>query len=281
MSLVNTVATSAVAIAERRANRLGSSIYSRRSHAMLERGYTALKRTNWFSFASGFLEPVFFLLSFGFGVGQLVGGITDANGNPVSYAAYIAPALLATSAMNGAIFDSTWNVYFKMHFAHLYETILATSLGVLDVALGEISWALLRGALYASAFLAIMWPAGLITSPWALLAIIGAVFIAFGFASFGMAITSYLKSFQQMQWVNFILMPMFLFSGTFFPLSTYPEWLQLLVKAMPLWHGIELERALMLGNFSTDLLGHIGYFVVMIVIGLIFTTRRLNKVFMS
>jgi lipooligosaccharide transport system permease protein len=74
---------------------------------------------------------------------------------------------------------------------------------------------------------------------------------------------------------------MFLFSGTFFPLSTYPEWLQLLVKAMPLWHGIELERALMLGNFSTDLLGHIGYFMVMIVIGLIFTTRRLNKVFMS
>lgn len=281
MSLVNTLATSAVAIAQRRANRLGAGIYSGRSYVILERGFTALRRTNWFSFASGFLEPVFFLLSFGFGVGQLVGGITDASGNPVSYAAYIAPALLATSAMNGAIFDSTWNVYFKMHFAHLYETILATSLGVLDVALGEISWALLRGALYALGFLAIMWPAGLIASPWALLAVVGAVFIAFGFASFGMAITSYLKSFQQMQWINFILMPMFLFSGTFFPLSTYPEVLQWLIKALPLWHGIELERALMLGNFTADLFGHVLYFVVMIVVGLIFTTRRLNKVFLS
>ena len=281
MSLVNTAVTSAIAIAERRSKRFGSNIYAGRSHVIMERGFTALRRTNWFSFASGFLEPVFFLLSFGFGVGQLVGGITDGSGNSIPYAAYIAPALLATSAMNGAIYDSTWNVYFKMHFAHLYETILSTSIGVLDVALGEISWALWRGALYASAFLAIMWPAGLITTPWAILAIFGAVFIAFGFASFGMAITSYLKSFQQMQWINFFLMPMFLFSGTFFPLTTYPDWLQLVVKALPLWHGIELERALMLGIFSVDLLGHIAYFVVMIIIGLVFTTKRLNKVFLS
>jgi lipooligosaccharide transport system permease protein len=281
MSLIGLAADSAVAIAERRSKKLGRSIYSGRGGAALERNLMAFRSTNWIIVLSGFVEPLFYLLSFGFGIGRLIGGITDGAGHPVSYAAFIAPALLATSAMNGAIYDSTWNVFFKMHFAKLYETMLATSLGSLDVAIGEIGWALLRGLVYAIGFMAVMAPLGLIPSWWALLAIPGAVLIAFGFASFGMAITSYLKTFHQMNWINFFMLPMFLFSGTFYPLSIYPQWIQTIIQAMPLWHAIQLERSFMLGNVSWGLLSHVIYFLVMIVLGLIFTTRRLTALFIK
>lgn len=281
MSMIGLAADSAVAIAERRHNKLGRSVYSGRSRTALERNFMAFRSSNWIIVLSGFVEPLFYLMAFGFGIGQLIGGVTDGDGNPVSYAAYIAPALLATSAMNGAIYDSTWNVFFKMHFAKLYETMLATSLGPLDVAIGEIGWALLRGFVYALGFMAVMAPLGLIPSWWALLAIPGAVLIAFGFASFGMAITSYLKTFHQMNWINFFMLPMFLFSGTFYPLDIYPGWIQTLIQALPLWHAIELERAFMLGNLGWGLLGHVVYFMVMIVAGLFFTTKRLTSLFIK
>ena len=270
----------AVAIQEKRAKKLGASIYSGRSYTLLERGFHAFKSSNWLVVLSGFVEPVLYLLAFGFGIGQLIGNLEDGSGNPVSYAAFIAPALLATSAMNGAIYDSTWNVFFKMHFGKVYQVMLGTSIGPLDVALGEIMWALLRGVAYSLGFMAIVFPLGLVTNAWGLLAIPAATLIAFGFASIGMAITSYLKSFQQMNWVTFFLLPMFLFSGTFFPVSVYPQWVQAIVQAMPLWQGVELVRGLMLGNIDAGLLSHVLYFVVMIVLGLWFTTVRLKALFM-
>jgi lipooligosaccharide transport system permease protein len=182
--------------------------------------------------------------------------------------------------MNGAIYDSTWNVFFKMHFGKIYQVMLSSSMGPLDVALGEIIWALLRGCVYALGFMAIVTPLGLVTNWWGLLAIPAAMLIAFGFASLGMAVTSYMKNFQQMNWVNFILLPMFLFSGTFFPVSVYPAWIQSIVMALPLWQGVEMVRSLMLGIVDLALLGHVTYFVLMIIGGLIFTTLRLKALFM-
>lgn len=272
--------TQAVAIAEKRAKRPGSSVYAGRASVMIERALYAAKSSNWMIIVSGFVEPVLYLMAFGFGIGQLIGDIQDGNGNPVSYAAYIAPALLATSAMNGALYDATWNVFFKMHFGKVYQVMLSSSLGPMDVALGEISWALLRGATYSIGFMAIVAPLGLVANAWGLLAIPAATLIAFGFASIGMAITSYMKNFQQMNWINFFLLPMFLFSGTFFPVSVYPDWIEAIVKALPLWQGVELVRSLMLGIMDLSVLGHIAYFLVMIGLGLTFTTVRLKALFM-
>ena len=274
------VVSQAVAIQERRSSRLGSSIYSGRASMLLERGFRAFKSSNWMVVLSGFVEPVLYLLAFGFGIGQLIGNLEDGLGRPVSYAAFIAPALLATSAMNGAVYDSTWNVFFKMHFGKIYQVMLSSSLGPMDVALGEIGWALLRGVAYSLGFMAIVTPLGLVTNAWGLLAIPAASLIAFGFASIGMAITSYLKSFQQMNWVTFFMLPMFLFSGTFFPVSVYPQWIQMSVQALPLWQGVELIRSLMLGIVDWSLLGHVAYFLVMIAGGLWFTTVRLKALFM-
>jgi lipooligosaccharide transport system permease protein len=241
----------------------------------------ALKTSAWYIVISGFFEPVFYLLAFGLGVGQLIGDVEGPAGQAVEYAAFIAPALLATSAMNGAIYDSTWNVFFKMKFGKLYEGMVATSLGTLDIALGEIIYALLRGLVYSIGFMIVMYALGLVVTPFGFLAIPAALLIAFGFSACGMALTSYMSTFQQMDWINFFLLPMFLFSATFYPIGVYPPFIQFLIKLFPLWHGVELVRGLTLGPLSMDTLGHVGYFLIMIAIGLTVTTRRLTRLFMS
>jgi lipooligosaccharide transport system permease protein len=115
----------------------------------------------------------------------------------------------------------------------------------------------------------------------AILALPAVLLIAFGFASLGMAITSYMKTFQQMDWINFVMMPMFMFSATFYPITVYPQWLQWVVEALPLWHGVELVRGLTTGDFTVGMLWHVLYYVVMIAIGLVFTTKRLRALFLD
>ena len=133
---------SAVAIAQRRVGKLGEQYFAGRTGAVIERSLIAFKSSTWIVVLTGFLEPVLFLFAFGFGIGELIGDIAPEGNQAVSYAMYIAPGRLATSAMIGAIYDSTWNVFFKIKHGRLYESMLATSLGTLDVALGEIIWAL-------------------------------------------------------------------------------------------------------------------------------------------
>ncbi|MEJ3403586.1 ABC transporter permease [Rathayibacter sp. YIM 133350] len=257
------------------------ALYGRNARAVVFRGWRATRSTNWVVMLSGVFEPIFYLLSLGVGLGGLVGKITTDSGASIPYPAYIAPALLAVAAMNGAIYDSTWNVFFKMQYAKLYEGMLSTSLGPLDVALGEIVLALLRGALYAVGFMLVMQALGLNLSWWALLALPAVLMIAFGFASFGMGVTSYMKTFQQMDIINFVMLPMFLISGTFYPLSVYPPVLQWIVQALPLWHGVALVRGLTTGDVSWGLLWHVLYYAVMILVGLVFTTRRLRTLFLD
>ena len=248
--------------------------------AVVQRGLIAARSSSWAVVLSGFFEPVFYLASMGIGLGALIGDVETAQGASVSYAAFIAPALLATSAMNGALYDSTWNVFFKLRFAKLYQGMLATSLGPLDVAAGEILMALFRGLLYAIGFTGVIAALGLATSWWALAMIPVALLIALGFASLGMAVTSYFTTFQQMDWINIVLLPMFLFSATLFPISAFPEAVQWFIMALPLWHGVELMRQLSVGHFEASTALHLSYFVVLSVLGIAFTTRRLRSLFL-
>ncbi|MDQ1580807.1 MAG: lipooligosaccharide transport system permease protein [Microbacteriaceae bacterium] len=257
------------------------SLYAGNATSVMQRGWLATRSSNWMVILSGFFEPIFYLLSLGIGLGSLVGTVTTSTGQAIPYAAFIAPALLATAAMNGAVYDSTWNVFFKMHFAKLYQGMLSTSLGPLDVALGEILLALLRGALYAVGFMIVMQALGLNLSWWSILALPAVLLIAFGFASFGMGITSYMKTFQQMDWINFVMLPMFLLSATFYPITVYPEWIRWFIQAMPLWHGVELVRGLTTGAISLAMLWHVLYYLVMIALGLVLTTRRLRALFLD
>lgn len=257
------------------------ALWSGNPRAVVQRGLLAARSSSWVVVLSGFFEPVFYLLSMGIGLGALIGTVETTSGLEVSYAAFIAPALLAVSAMNGAIYDSTWNVFFKLNYGKLYEGMLSTSLGPLDVALGEILYALLRGLLYATGFMIIMQIAGLNLAWTAILAIPAVLLIAFGFASLGMAVTSYMKAFQHMDWINFVLLPMFLFSATLYPITVYPEFIQVIVKIFPLWHGVELVRGLTTGALYWGMLWHVLYYVVMIAVGLVFTTKRLRALFLD
>lgn len=254
---------------------LPAGSYAGRASALVLRSVTASRRA-WLAFVSGFFEPVFYLVAMGQGLGALVGPLPGPDGQPIPYAAFIAPGLLAAAAMNGAVFDSTFNVFFKLKYNRLYDAVLATPLGPVDIALGEIGWALLRGALYALGFLAVMGGFGLLLSPWALLALPAALVVAFGFAAVGMAATTYMRSWQDFDLVTLAILPMFLFATTFYPLSVYPRWLQVLVEAMPLFHAVELMRGLTTGAVHLGMLGHLSYFLVMIVVGLVVAARRLD-----
>ena len=272
---------SSVAIAEKRIGKPGEAIYSGRARVVLERSWIQFKSSAWMIVASGFIEPLLNLVVFGWGVGNFIGNIELENGLSVPYASFVVPGLLASAAMMGAVMDSTWNVFFKMHEQRLYHAMLATSLGPMDVAMGEIAWALLRGSLYSTAFMAIVTPLGLVESWWGLLAIPAGAVIGFGFASLGMALTSYMTSFQHMGMINIVVLPITLFSGSFFPLSVLPNWLANIVYWTPLTQGIEMMRMLTLGTVDGSIFIHLAYFSVFIAGGLYFTTRRLNALFMK
>jgi lipooligosaccharide transport system permease protein len=255
---------------------LPTGMYAGRARVLLERS-ALVNRKAWLTVLGGFFEPLFFLFALGVGFGRLVGQVTGPDGHPISYVAFVAPALLAASAMNGAVYDATFNTFFKYKYAKLYDAMLATPLGPVDIAIGEISWALLRGATYAAGFLLVMLGGGLVSSWWALLALPVAVLEAFAFAAIGMAATSYMRSWQDFDLVQLALVPMFLFSTTFFPLSVYPRPLQLIVQCFPLYHGIEMLRGLTTGWVTWAMLGHAAYFVVLASVGSVVAAHRFGR----
>ncbi|MEV6281896.1 ABC transporter permease [Kribbella sp. NPDC051770] len=247
---------------------------------LVERNFLVYKRS-WIVFVSGFFEPVFYLLSIGIGVAQLVGDFTLADGTAIGYAAFVAPAMLASSAMNGAIFDSTYNIFFRMKYARLYDSMLATPLRPWDVATGEVTWALLRGACYSAAFIVVMLIMGLVESWWALLALPASVLIGYAFAGAGMAMTTFMRSWQDFEFVQLATMPMFLFSATFYPIETYPGAIRWLVEITPLYQGVALERALTTGTVSWTLLINALYLIAMGTAGMYVASRRLGKLLLK
>jgi lipooligosaccharide transport system permease protein len=248
----------------------------RGSAHLIERHARAYKHM-WVMFGSGILEPLFYLLSVGVGIGALVGKVAGPGGQLIAFTSFVAPALLATSAMNGAVLDSTFNVFFRLKYAKLYDAALATPMRSGDVALGEIGWALIRGGIYAVAFMLVMLAMGLIHSVWAILAVPVALLIGFAFASAGMAATTYFRSWQHFEFVTLATLPMFLFSATFYPLGVYPRPIQLFVDITPLYQGIALLRGLTLGYVTPGLLWHVLYLAVMGIACLGLASRRLSR----
>jgi lipooligosaccharide transport system permease protein len=259
--------------------RLRRSFGGRGSLHLIERHARAYRHM-WLVLVSGVAEPLFYLLSIGVGLGHLVGTVTGPAG-PVTYTEFVGPALLATSSMNGAIFDSTFNVFFRLKYAKLYDATLATPMRAADVALGEIGWALIRGALYAVAFMVVMVAMGLVQSAWAVLALPAAVLTGFAFAAAGMAATTFMRSWQDFEFVTLVILPLFLFSTTFYPLSVYPRGLQIVVECTPLYQAVTLIRGLTLGVIGPSLLLNAAYLAIMGVIGLLVAGRRVSRLLLT
>ena len=246
-----------------------------KAHRLLERNFLVYRRI-WKVIFSGFFEPVFYLFSIGIGLGALVGDVTGPGGQPVSYTAFVAPALLGASAMNGAVLESTMNIFFKLKFGKVYDGMLTTPMQPMDIAVGEITWCLIRGLIYAVGFLVVALAMGL-TSGWLWpLALPTAILIGFAFASCGFAATTWMKSWQDFDLVNLVTLPLFLFSATFYPLDVYPPILQSITRISPLYHGVELIRGFMLGQVDVTMFGHAAFLLVMGFVGLAITRRRLD-----
>ncbi len=252
----------------------------RRAALVIERNLI-VSRNQWLMILSGFFEPLFYLLSIGLGIGGLVGDIPGPNGEPIPYALFVAPALLASASMNGAIAESTFNVFFKLNYQKTYDAILATPLAPGDVALGEIGWAVIRATMYAIGFLVVILVLGLVRSPWALLAVPAATLLAFAFAAVGMAATTWMRSWQDFDLINLVVLPLFLFSGTFFPISAYPEGLRFVIMLTPLWQGTDLIRSLILGIVDPSILWHVAYLGIMGLVGLAVVGRRLDRMLLK
>lgn len=237
-------------------------------------------RRAWLLVVSGFFEPVFFLVGIGIGVGALVGDVSY-NGELVPYKEFVAPAMLAAAAMNGAVYESTINVFAKLKWGRTYEGILATPLGVRDVALGELIYALMRGGIYAGGFMVVMLAMGLVASWWAILAVPAAVLIGAAFAAVGLIGVTFMRSWADFSLIELVTLPLFLFSATFVPLTDYPPAAQWIVPLTPLYHGVELLRALTLGTVGWSILIHVAYLAVMAVVGLAIADRRLERLLLK
>lgn len=233
----------------------------------------------WMVILSGFFEPLFYLLSIGLGLGRMVPTVQG-----VSYAAFLVPALLAISCLNGAIADGFFNIFFKLHFQKTYDGILATPMRVPDIAFGEMLWALIRGSIYAAGFLIVVAALQRVTgipmilSRWALLAWPAAVLVSASFSSFALCLTSIARKVQDFDLVmGLVVVPMFLFNGTFFPVSQLPPWLQWVMSAVPLYHAVTLLRQLTTGAVDWTIGAHLAYLVAFGVISLWVAFSRLER----
>jgi len=249
-----------------------------RSRRLVERNIMVY-RHQWIIILSGVFEPIFYLVGIGLGLGAIIREVPLANGQVVAYAAFVAPALVATAAMNGAVFETIFNVFFKLNYAKTYDGVLATPMGITEIAIGEMLWALIRAALYAVAMFVIMFLMGLILSPWGVLMVPAALLVAASFAAAGLAGTSFLRTVNDFDVpMGLIVMPMFLFSGTFFPIeSVLPDWLVAVIQLTPLYHGINLIRGLSTGILGIGQVWDLLYLVVFFAICLWIAMRQMER----
>ena len=231
----------------------------------------------WIAFISGFFEPFFYLVAVGFGVGQFIEKVAYA-GAQLEYAVFLAPGLLAASTLNGAVFDGFFGPFFKLNWMKTYDGIMTTPVGIPDIAVGEIVWATMRGTIYGAGFLVVMLVLGLIESTWAILALPGVMLSATALSSGAMVLTGLTREISSLEKVmTLIVFPLFLFSGTFFPVNLYPDFLQPVVQATPLFHSASLLRDLTTGLVGSGTLWHVLYLVVLAVVATTLAVRLMRR----
>jgi lipooligosaccharide transport system permease protein len=234
---------------------------------------------NWIIIFSGFFEPLFYLVGIGLGIGGMIGNVAG-----IHYGAFVAPGLLASSCVNGAITDGFFNIFFKLKFQKTYDGILATPMRVPDIAFGEMLWAQFRGSIYAAMFIFVLLVMGkatgspFILSRWGMLALPAAMLCCAAFSAMAICMSSFVRTIQDFDAVmGLIVMPMFLFSGIFFPVSVFPAAFQVLVQIVPLYHAVEILRQLTTGSVRADIFLHLAYLVLVGSFAFIVAMRRLER----
>jgi lipooligosaccharide transport system permease protein len=222
---------------------------------------------------SSLFGPVFYLGAMGLGLGTLVNRHGTAGLGGVSYLAFVAPAILATGAMNTGMGEASYPVFGSVKWNKIYIGAQATPLRPADIFRGHLMFMVMRIAMNAAFVTLLMWAFGASATPWLVLAWPAAVLTGLAFAAPIAAWAVVLKSEASFAYLfRFGMMPLMLFSGTFFPLSQLPGWLRAVAYATPLWHGVDLCRALSLGAPGAMglpvALAHVGYLAGLAVIGI-------------
>jgi lipooligosaccharide transport system permease protein len=249
----------------------------RRPASLFARNLAVQVKAVPYVWVSGLLEPFMYLMSIGVGIGHLVGQVPGPDGRLVAYASFVAPGLLATSAMNGAIYECTTGIFAKLHWTRVYRSVVATPLSPGDIAVSEIAFAVFRCTLYAGVFLAVMAGLGEVGSWWALLALPVATLIGAAFAAIAFAATCFMRSWTDFDKVTLVSLPLFLFSGTFYPLSQLPGWLRQVVELLPLYPGVRLCRQLTLGQPSSGAWADVAYLGALAAVGIWVGRRRVTR----
>jgi lipooligosaccharide transport system permease protein len=249
------------------------------ARVVVERNVLVNRRT-WMVIFSGFFEPLLYLFSLGFGLRGFVGHIDVGGGRTIDYASFIAPGLLAAAAMNGPVYE-TGNIFWKLRYARVYETVVATPVEARDIALGESAWTLFRGLLYSVGFLIVAAALGLVHSWWGALALPASFLAGFAFAGVALAAATFMRSWQDFEILQLVTLPLFLFSATFYPLSAYPRWLQWAIEVTPLYRAVSLLRSLTTGAVGWALLVDLAYLAVMGALGVWFGGRRLRRILLA
>ncbi len=233
------------------------------------------KRTWRGSITTSFLYPVLYLAAMGLGLGSLIKGRVDG----VRYLDFLAPGLLASTAMQIGGNEAMYPVMAAVKWLRTYFAMLATPLTVIDVLVGHLAWIALRLVMVTSIYLVIMAAFGTVHSPLAILALPVGVLTGLAFAAPIAAFAAAQQNDTGFSTIyRFGLIPLFLFSGTFFPITQLPGWLQPIAQATPLYHGVALCRSLVLGHVGLAGAGaHLAYLVALTLVGFALAIRTYRR----
>lgn len=219
-------------------------------------------------------EPLLYLFAFGFGLGRL---ITATIGGK-TYSEFIAPALIMVSVMNTASFETTFSSYTRLATQKTFEAIAVTPISFRDIILGEILWATTKGCFSALIMLAVFAVAGLVHHPLAVLSLVLCFIAGVLFSSLGMIMTALAKNYEFFSYYfTLFISPMFLFSGTFFPLGEIGVWAKALSWILPLTHAVQATRELFDGRLSWMFLGNVVWLIVAGAIATWFAVKKMEK----
>ena len=241
-----------------------------------ERNLTVYRK-NWkISFVPPLLEPLFYLLAFGVGLSALVGNV-PYEGRQITYIQFIAPALISVSIMYNSFFETTYTSYVRMYYQKTFDAMMSTPLSLEEIITGEIFWGATKSVIAAAIMMAVISLFGLISFPLGLSIIPLAFLGGIAFGSVGMLFTGMVANIDQFNLPIFLLVtPMFLFSGTFFPIETLPAWARHVAAALPLTHLVDMVRSLSYGEMGTRLLWDLAYLAVFSFVFFIWALRKMR-----
>lgn len=239
-----------------------------------QRNLEAFLRTYRVNFIPPFIEPLLYLLALGFGLGTYIEAVDG-----VPYPVFIAPALVSISVMNSAFYECTYSSFVRMYYQKTFDAIIATPVSIDEVIAGEMIWGATRGVIYAGLMLPVLILFGVAAMPSSLLLIPFAFIAGLLFAGIAMCFTAITPSIETLNYPSFLFItPMFLFSGTFFPLDLLPEAVRYAaLAALPLTHVVEINRAITLEAVSAANLLNLAWIAVATAVFCSLATRLMKR----